>query len=87
MSLNKKLETKSNFENNLDENQLLSIIHNLGSLDKGYSNKLAKFINEHGNEASIYNGGVTSRDIEESLKKYNQISALRVFKRKQAQYK
>ncbi len=64
---------------------LFDIIENLGSLDKGYSKQLALFIKEN-----VYKDIISSsynKEIKDMLKKYNQISALRAYKIKEARYK
>lgn len=64
---------------------LLDIIENLGSLDKGYSKKLASLINEN-----VYRNVVRSsysKEIKNKLKKFNQISALKAYKIKERKYK
>ena len=64
---------------------LLDIIDNLGSLDKGYSKKLALLIKENVGRNIIRSS--YSEDIKNKLKRFNQISALKEYKRKEMWYK
>ena len=69
----------------LTNRTLVNIIDHLGGLDKGYSKKLAELIRNHSNP-ELFNSYDDKR-IETKLKKYNQISALRAYKIKEAKYK
>jgi len=84
IALDKKLK-KEGSRAILTNRTLENIIDNLGSLDKGYSKKLTELISNNSNP-ELFNSYNDER-IETKLKKYNQMSALKEYKKKQAQYK
>ena len=84
IALDKKLK-KEGSQSILTHRTLDNIIDNLGSLDKGYSKKLAELIRKYSNP-ELFNS-YNDKRIEAKLKKYNQMSALKEYKIKQSQYK
>ena len=64
----------------------MAIINNLGNLDKGYSKELALFITDFMDRRTVIRLN-ESNDFESTLKKYNQMSALRAYLKLKQKYK